>query len=90
MNEHGYQPGKKILTAANLKQVVISYSHDLFSSAHGHCLVMRGAIGPGNATDLFTMMALSSMMQFAPMTMGPAMAKMVALGCITVPEHRAV
>ncbi len=35
---------------------------------------------------LFTMMAASSMMQLAPITMGPAMAKIVALGCTMVPE----
>jgi hypothetical protein len=36
---------------------------------------------------LFTMMADSSMIQLAPITMGPAMAKIVALGCTIVPVH---
>jgi hypothetical protein len=40
-----------------------------------------------HATDLFTMMAASSMMQLAPITMGPAMAKMVAFGCTIVPVN---
>jgi len=36
---------------------------------------------------LFTMIAASSMIQLAPITMGPAMAKMVAFGCTMVPVH---
>lgn len=36
------------------------------------------------------MIALSSMMQFAPTTMGPAIAKIVALGCTMDPKESAL
>lgn len=42
-------------------------------------------MGTGQVADLFTIMAASSMIQLEPITMGPAMAKMVALGWTIVP-----
>ena len=51
---------------------------------------MRGVVREkGRWTDRLTMMAPSSMMQPEPMTMGPAMAKMVALGWTIVPGGKA-
>jgi hypothetical protein len=37
-------------------------------------------------TNLFTTIAPSSMMQPEPITIGPAMANIVAFGCTIVPE----
>jgi hypothetical protein len=51
-------------------------------------LCMRCELGRGRGhgrPHRLTMIALSSMIQFAPITIGPAMAKMVAFGCTTVP-----
>jgi hypothetical protein len=72
-------------TTTNLKEVVISNAHDLLppvrSGQHGCSteVLMR--------THRLTMMAPSSIMQLAPITIGPAMANIVALGCTTVPER---
>ena len=67
-------------TATNLKQIVVSYSHHFLAAGHS---VEREAWGDEREmdwTDRLTMMAPSSTMHPEPMTMGPAMANMVAFG----------
>jgi hypothetical protein len=71
-------------TAADLEEVVVPDAHHLLSSAYA----VSSAAAAGDTAGgphRFTMIALSSMIQFAPITIGPAMAKMVAFGCTTVP-----
>ena len=71
---------KIILTTPNLKQIIITDPHHFFLPVipvrveTATCPLWRW-----NA-DLFTMTAPSSIMQFDPITIGPAIAKMVAFG----------
>src|ERR1700761_4804666 len=73
---------ERVRTTADFKEVVVADAHYLFPPG-------RSSVGlrtfSYRAVHLFTTMAPSSMMQPEPTTIGPAMAKMVALGWTIVP-----
>lgn len=73
-------------TTANLKEIIIPYSHNFFPPIP--LFHQPGFLQSSIPTHLFTTMAPSSIMHPEPITMGPAIAKIVAFGCTMVPTNK--
>ena len=72
------EDGTKSHTTAYFKEIIVPYPHYLLSPAMDKVSAMKRLVG--QAADLFTMMAFSSIIQSEPIIIGPAMANMVAFG----------
>ena len=72
------------LTASDLEEVIIAYSHDFFSSTVR--VVGSGSLnGVRSCSHLFVITTPSSMMLLEPMTIGPPIEMILAFGWMTVP-----